>query len=147
MEGQKKFYMNNRVGFLAKCFQPDDYPAIISDFLDYVADLEFDAAPDYQHLRNILNTVINTASKGSDGNLIFTPDKKTTNRGKKEEEEKGEEEISKGVDEMTVDESSNMGKFYPSSSFRNPDFDQDIQYSLTYGYLIQNRRRILLKYN
>ena len=112
MEGQKKFYMNNRVGFLAKCFQPDDYPAIISDFLDYVADLEFDAAPDYQHLRNILNTVINTASKGSDGDLIFTPDKKTTNRGKKEEEEKGEEEISKGVDEMTVDESSNMGKLY-----------------------------------
>ena len=116
VEEQKKFYMNNRVGFLAKCFHPEEYPAVLSDFLDYVADLQFDSKPDYDFLRTMLKTAIGSLGKGAEGKLLFSKPvvAKKTKKGKKVEEEdktKIDDELSKGVDDLNMDESSNLGKY------------------------------------
>ena len=117
VEEQKNYYMNNRVGFLAKCFHPDEYPAVLSDFMDYVAELQFDTKPDYAKLKSMLTTVIDSQQgKGGEGKLIWVqPAVKKAKRGKKGEDDensksKVDDELSRGVDDLTMDESSNLGK-------------------------------------
>ncbi len=119
VEEQKNYYMNNRVGFLAKCFHPDEYPAVLSDFMDYVAELQFDTKPDYAKLKSMLTTVIDSQQgKGGEGKLIWVqPAVKKAKRGKKGEDDensksKVDDELSRGVDDLTMDESSNLGKDY-----------------------------------
>ena len=116
VESQKKFYMTNRVGFLAKCFQPEEYPKVLEDFLDYVADMEFDTVPDYIKIRDMFNNVIKTLGRGSEGKLIFSkpsPKKKVGKRTKKITEDDNartgfdeEMSLSRGLEEFNIDESS-----------------------------------------
>ena len=119
VESQKTFYMNNRVGFLAKCFHPEDYPAVLSDYLDYVAELDFDTKPDYAYLTGMLTKIIDSSGKGAAGKLVFSkPAKKVNKKGKKEEDEmKVDDELSRGVDDLTMDESSNIGGETSFTSF------------------------------
>lgn len=122
VENQKKFYMSNRVGFLSKCFLPEEYPKVLEDFLDYVADMKFDTVPDYQKIRDMFNQVIKTQGKGSEGKLIFSkpaPRKKVGKRPKRIVEDDNamsgfDEELSRGFEEFTMDESS-RGKMFRST--------------------------------
>ena len=117
VEGQKKFYMNNRVGFLAKCFQPEEYPKVLEDFLDYVADMAFDTPPDYEKVKAMFNEHISTQGKGSLGKLVFskaTTKRKPGKRTKKLMEDDNartgfDDELSRGLEDFNIDESSRGG--------------------------------------
>ena len=117
VEAQKKFYMNNRVGFLAKCFQPEEYPKVLEDFLDYVADLEFDTAPDYEKVKAMFNEFISEQGKGAQGKLVFSKPatkRKIGKRTKKIIEDDNartgfDEELSRGMEEFSIDETSRGG--------------------------------------
>ena len=115
VESQKKFYMNNRVGFLAKCFQPEEYPKVLQDYLDYVADMEFDTTPDYEKLRQMFSDCIRTlGGKGADGKLLFAKPavkRKVSKRAKKLAEDENamtgfDDEVSQGLEAFSIDESS-----------------------------------------
>ena len=117
VEGQKKFYMNNRVGFLAKCFQPEEYPKVLEEFLDYVADMAFDTPPDYEKVKAMFNEHISTQGKGAQGKLVFSkvatkrkPGKRTKKLMEDDNARTGfEDELSRGMEDFNMDESSRGG--------------------------------------
>ena len=127
VENQKKFYMSNRVGFLAKCFQPEEYPKVLEEFLDYVSDMDFDTDPDYAKIREMFNAAIKTQSRGAEGKLIFSkpapPKRKIGKRAKKLLQDDNamsgfDEELSRGIEDFNIDESS-RGEYSFKSLFLN----------------------------
>ena len=92
---------------------------MLSDYLDYVAELDFDTRPDYAYLTGMLTKIIDSSGKGAAGKLVFSkPAKKVNKKGKKEEDEmKVDDELSRGVDDLTMDESSNIGGETSFTSF------------------------------
>lgn len=114
VEIQKKYYMSNRVGFLAKCFQPEEYPKVLEEYLDYVADMEFHTTPDYAKIKDMFADAMKGLGKGAEGKLVFSkasPKKKTSKRGKKLPEDENarsgfDDELSRGIEDFSIDDSS-----------------------------------------
>ncbi|XP_047116541.1 serine/threonine-protein kinase VRK1-like [Schistocerca piceifrons] len=68
---QKKAFMSNIPLLMKCCFPNGDAPAVISQYLKYVASLEFDTRPDYSYCRKLLRKGITDAGYVDDGKLEF----------------------------------------------------------------------------
>merc|ERR1711879_1055760 len=94
----------NIIGFLSKCFETA-YPPVLEQFLEYVKDLEFDTDPDYEAITEMFKTSILAMGKSLEGKLIWTKPKK---KGRKKKTDTGED-VAQGIEDMTMDESSQGG--------------------------------------
>jgi len=83
VQKQKIGYMNDIKAFLQRCFQSEDYPAVLEEFLNYVVSLEFDTPPDYDMCRQMFKTALTKAKYPLDGKIDFTSPKKAPKKGRK----------------------------------------------------------------
>ncbi|XP_064483718.1 serine/threonine-protein kinase VRK1-like isoform X2 [Ornithodoros turicata] len=74
---QKSRYMADLQSLMKSCFPGKRPPAGIMPYLQYVAGMEFDQAPDYKRLRKALADGIRSQGQVSDGILEFPPPKKS----------------------------------------------------------------------
>jgi len=83
VQKQKIGYMNDIKAFLNRCFQSEDYPAVLEEFLNYVVSLEFDTPPDYDMCRQMFKTALTKAKYPLDGKIDFTSPKKAPKKVRK----------------------------------------------------------------
>ena len=116
VENQKKVCMANIAGFLGRCFQPEETPPVLEEFLRLVASLAFDTCPDYGHIRRLFTDAVQTFGKAAaEGKLVFvkpTSKKKGSSRKVKKlaEDENArsgfDDELSRGFEDVSLDDNS-----------------------------------------
>ncbi|XP_029846977.2 serine/threonine-protein kinase VRK1 [Ixodes scapularis] len=74
---RKSWFMDNIPLLMSKCFPNKDVPCGITEYLQLVAELEFEAAPDYNRLRAILVKGIRASGLKHDGRLLLSPPRKS----------------------------------------------------------------------
>ncbi len=116
VEAQKKVCMANIGGFLTRCFQPDEAPQVLEEFLRVVAGLAFDTCPEYGEIRRLFTDTVQTLGKaaGGEGKLVFAKPvvkKKGARKVKKVAEDENarsgfDDELSRGFEDVTLDDNS-----------------------------------------
>ena len=115
VENQKKVFMANIGGFLVRCFQPEEAPPVLEEYLRLVASLEFDTCPDYEKIRQLFGDTIQTFGKvAGEGKLVFAKPalkKKGSRKVRKVTEDENarsgfDDELSRGFEDVSLDENS-----------------------------------------
>jgi len=111
VEASKQAYMENLVGFLTKCFgQGEVYPPILEEYLTYVNDMDFDSDPDYDAIREMFEKCILAMGKTVESKLVWTKPKPKKKKQTKKAEATPDEELSRGIDDLNMDEDSQTGE-------------------------------------
>ncbi|XP_022248519.1 serine/threonine-protein kinase VRK1-like isoform X2 [Limulus polyphemus] len=90
---EKSRYMSDVISLMKKCFGISRCPEGIQEYMQYVANLNFEEEPNYEHCRQILKQSIKRAGYKDDGKLEFSlpsklnkanksPKKRITSQGK-----------------------------------------------------------------
>jgi hypothetical protein len=123
VENQKKGCMANISGFLARCFQPEEPPPVLEEYLRLVVGLEFDSCPDYEKIRQLFTSTIQSFGKAAaEGKLVFAKPavkKKGSRKVRKVAEDENarsgfDDELSRGFEDVSLDDNS-RGKYSRSS--------------------------------
>ncbi|XP_067007408.1 serine/threonine-protein kinase VRK1 isoform X2 [Anabrus simplex] len=69
---QKKTYMANIPQLMRHCFPDSEPPVALSEYLKYVASLDFHTSPDYEYCRKLLQTGVVRSGFVDDGKLEFS---------------------------------------------------------------------------
>ncbi|PNF16481.1 Serine/threonine-protein kinase VRK1 [Cryptotermes secundus] len=68
---QKNGFMSNISLLMLRCFPGSEPPAVLSQYLQHVASLGFETAPDYAYCRKLLMQGIDDSGCVNDGKLVF----------------------------------------------------------------------------
>ncbi|PNF39204.1 hypothetical protein B7P43_G01303 [Cryptotermes secundus] len=68
---QKKSFMSNIPLLMRRCFPNSEPPAVLSQYLKYVASLGFETKPDYTYCKNLLRQGVEDSGYVDDGKLVF----------------------------------------------------------------------------
>jgi hypothetical protein len=126
VENQKKVCMTNISGFLARCFQPEEAPPVLEEFLRTVAGLEFDSCPEYDTIRQLFTDAVQALGKGAaEGKLVFVKPalkKKGSRKVKKVLEDENarsgfDDDLSRGFEDFSLDDNS-RGRYSFSSFYQ-----------------------------
>ena len=121
VENQKKVVRATLGGFLVRCFQPEEAPPVLEEYLRLVASLEFDTCPDYEKIRQLFADTIQTFGKvAGEGKLVFAKPalkKKGSRKVRKVTEDENarsgfDDELSRGFEDVSLDENS-RGNYTP----------------------------------
>jgi hypothetical protein len=68
---QKKSFMSNIPLLMHQCFHNSEPPAMLIEYLQYVASLNFESKPNYAYCRNLLKQGVQDSGCVDDGKLVF----------------------------------------------------------------------------
>jgi vaccinia related kinase len=68
---QKKSFMSNIPLLMRQCFHNSEPPAMLTEYLKYVASLNFESKPNYAYCRNLLKQGVQDSGCVDDGKLVF----------------------------------------------------------------------------
>jgi hypothetical protein len=68
---KKNGFMSNIPLFMLRCFPDLEAPAVLSQYFQHVASLDFDTAPDYAYCTKLLRQGIEDSGCVDDGELVF----------------------------------------------------------------------------
>ncbi|XP_069674134.1 serine/threonine-protein kinase VRK1-like isoform X2 [Periplaneta americana] len=68
---QKKSFMSNIPLLMRRCFPDAEPPAVLNQYLRYVASLGFETKPDYAYCRSLLRQGVEESGYVDDGKLLF----------------------------------------------------------------------------
>jgi vaccinia related kinase len=85
---QKKNFMFNMKLLIRRCFPTSEPPGMLIQYLEYVANLDFETEPNYAYCRNLLKQAIEDSGSVDDGRFVFgegpfATSAKCSNRGRK----------------------------------------------------------------
>ena len=105
VEASKTIYMENLVGFLAKCFcQGECYPPVLEEYLTYVNDMDFDSEPDYDLVRGMFEKCVVAMGKTLESKFIWTKPKLKKRRVLKSQSVTEEDTSNSNSNSNTVDQ-------------------------------------------